>query len=74
MSFPHGEDAELEALEETCALDVAAQGGVTLERAGELLGLTRERVRQIEAGALGKLAGHELAAELAPARRRLPLM
>jgi hypothetical protein len=35
-------------LEETCALDVADRGGVTLEEAGEFLGVTRERVRQIE--------------------------
>lgn len=35
-------------LEETCALDVADRGGETLERVGQLVGLTRERVRQIE--------------------------
>ncbi len=32
----------------TCALDVADSGGVTLEEVGELMGITRERVRQIE--------------------------
>lgn len=40
---------------ESCALDVADRGGATLEHIGEMLGITRERVRQIEAGALDKL-------------------
>jgi hypothetical protein len=39
---------ELEELEATCALDVADQGGVTLERTGQLMNLTRERIRQVE--------------------------
>lgn len=39
---------ELEELGESCALDVADRGGVTLEEIGGLLGVTRERVRQIE--------------------------
>jgi len=42
-------------LEETCVLDVAARGGETLERVGRLVGLTRERVRQLEEIATGKL-------------------
>lgn len=37
---------------ESCALDVAARGGMTLEGVSLLLNLTRERVRQIEARAL----------------------
>ncbi len=42
-------------LEETCALDVADRGGITLEGVAQLVNLTRERVRQIEARALLRL-------------------
>jgi DNA-directed RNA polymerase sigma subunit (sigma70/sigma32) len=45
INFPDREPWELE---ETCALDVAERGGETLERIGELINLTRERVRQLE--------------------------
>ena len=48
MNFPN---LEIEDLEETCALDVADRGGVTLEVTGQLLNLTRERARQVEAKA-----------------------
>lgn len=45
-----------EEMTETCALDVAEEGGQTLEAVGEALGgLTRERVRQIEIGAIESL-------------------
>jgi len=36
------------SLSETCVLDVADKGGATLEEIGQILGITRERVRQIE--------------------------
>jgi hypothetical protein len=41
--------------EETCALDVADEGSKKLHEVGVLLGITRERVRQIEVGAIAKL-------------------
>jgi hypothetical protein len=40
---------------ETCALDVAERGKHKLIEIAEILGITRERVRQIEAKALAKL-------------------
>lgn len=40
----------------TCALDVAEQGEHTLDAVGEPLGITRERVRQVETRALDDLA------------------
>ena len=41
---------------ESCALDVADKGEHSLEEIGEIMGVTRERVRQIEANALFKLS------------------
>lgn len=40
---------------DTCVLDVADRGGITLEEVGEQLNLTRERVRQLESRGLAKL-------------------
>jgi DNA-binding CsgD family transcriptional regulator len=45
LNFP---DKTIWEMKETCALDVAEKGGLTLEEVGELMNLTRERVRQIE--------------------------
>lgn len=39
----------------SCTLDAADEGGMTLEDVGNILGLTRERIRQIEVLALRKL-------------------
>jgi hypothetical protein len=69
LNFP---DKEVWELEETCALDVAERGGITLEEVGEIMNLTRERIRQVEVSGLEKLRdgdvvletfldGHELA-------------
>lgn len=41
-------DRDLSELQETCSLDVADRGGTTLDRVGELMNLTHERIRQIE--------------------------
>ncbi len=46
----------LEDMAETCALDVADRGGITLEEVGSLFNLTRERIRQMETRALHSLA------------------
>lgn len=45
----------LQGMRETCALDVAERGAI-LEEVGQLIGVTRERVRQIEEKALRRLA------------------
>jgi hypothetical protein len=45
INFP---DVEPWELAETCALDVADRGPITLEEIGLVTNLTRERVRQIE--------------------------
>ena len=52
INFP---DLEVWEMSETCALDVADRGGITLEEVGELLNLTRERIRQVEVFGLDKL-------------------
>ena len=55
LIFP---DLEVWELTESCALDVADRApgeGVTLEQTGEILNITRERVRQIEKKGIAKL-------------------
>lgn len=52
LNFP---DLEVWELPETCALDIADRGGITLEEVGQVAGITRERVRQIEDKILLKL-------------------
>lgn len=52
LNFP---DKQVWELEESCALDVAERGGVTLEEVGAIMNLTRERIRQVEVSGLGKL-------------------
>ena len=52
LNFP---DLELEDMRDTCSLDVADRGGITLEEVGEILNLTRERIRQVEVRGLVKL-------------------
>lgn len=52
LNFP---DLEVWQMAETCALDVSQRGGITLEEVGEILNLTRERIRQVEVKGLQKL-------------------
>jgi hypothetical protein len=52
LNFP---DVEVWEMQETCSLDVAERGGVTLEEVGEIMNLTRERIRQLEMSGLSKL-------------------
>ena len=52
LNFP---DLEIWEMTETCALDVADRGGITLEEVGEIMNLTRERVRQVETVGLSRL-------------------
>ncbi len=50
-------DMEPWDLKESCSLDAADRGGVTLYEVGEIMILTRERIRQFEVAALMKLKG-----------------
>lgn len=59
LNFP---DLEVWELQHSCTLDIADEGGATLDRTGEAMNLTRERVRQLEIRARDKL------------RRYLPLL
>ena len=52
LNFP---DKEIWEMAETCALDVADRGGITLEEVGGIMNLTRERIRQVETRGLLKL-------------------
>jgi len=54
LNFP---DLEPWELEHTCALDVAEDGGHTLEEVGDITNLTRERIRQLELRGLLELRG-----------------
>jgi len=53
------ENMDEEKFKDTCILDLAAEGPRTLDEIGELLNLTRERVRQIEARAIRRLYNNE---------------
>ena len=52
LNFP---DLDIAEMKDTCSLDVADRGGITLEEVGEILNLTRERIRQVEVRGLVKL-------------------
>lgn len=52
LNFPH---LEVWEMAETCSLDVADRGGITLEEVGAIFNLTRERIRQVEVRGLAKI-------------------
>jgi sigma-70-like protein len=60
LNFPDLEPDEMPPLG-SCALDVAEQGGLTLEQLGAALNVTRERARQIEEQLIRKLRSSALA-------------
>lgn len=52
LNFPH---LEPDQISESCSLDIADLEGRTLDEVGEVMNLTRERVRQIQDGLTAKL-------------------
>lgn len=52
INFP---DVDVWEMTDSCALDIADRGGITLEEVGQIMNLTRERVRQLETQGLAKL-------------------
>jgi hypothetical protein len=77
LNFP---DVEPEEMVESCSLDVADRGAITLSRVADVMNVTRERVRQLEAKALEAALGREGFAEERAERaggrrkRRLPVL
>ena len=65
LNFPQLEPHEMR---ESCALDLAEQGGLNKKEVGKVLNLSRERIRQIQDEAVGKLRDKIL--ELPPQRTR----
>ena len=52
LNFP---GLEVHQMRDTCALDVADRGGITLEEVGIHINVSRERIRQIERDAIEHL-------------------
>jgi hypothetical protein len=73
LVFPHVEIADMP---ETCALDIADRGGVTLGEVAEVTNLSRERIRQLEVRYLEVLrvvGGHLEPFNESPSRGEPPL-
>jgi hypothetical protein len=60
LNFP---DLEPWELQDSCVLDVADKGPVTLEDVGRIMNLTRERIRQLEQAASIRIKDTRLARE-----------
>lgn len=59
LRFPHGHEPEdLSKMKETCALDVADDGGRCVNEVADLLGISRQRTAILEIEALRKLKAH----------------
>lgn len=63
LNFP---DLEPWDLQQTCALDVAERAGITLDEVGEVMNITRERVRQVEIEGLARLKMRLTESEVTP--------
>jgi hypothetical protein len=59
LNYPDKDPADMA---DSCSLDLADRGGMTLEGVGDILGITKERARQIEVRGLAKakVRGEEL--------------
>jgi hypothetical protein len=55
LNFPN---LEIWEMPESCSLDVADKGGITLEEVGAIMNLTRERIRQVEVGGFQQIKDH----------------
>jgi hypothetical protein len=66
-------DAEVDTLEETCSLDVAERGGMTLEDVGKLMNVTRERIRQLEEKVLRRLSKDPMTRFLVGGEKPVPV-
>lgn len=63
LNFPHLEVWEMPP-GESCSLDVADLGGLTLEEVGAIANVTRERIRQVQNRGLAKLKDDDAGGEL----------
>jgi hypothetical protein len=67
-------EPRLSVVREACTLEAAELGGMTLDEVAARLSVSRERVRQIESGALAKLRlrldGNHRAAKATPVESR----
>ena len=52
LNFPEKEPWEIQ---DSCVLDIADDGSITLEEIGKIMNLTRERIRQLEIGGIKQL-------------------